>query len=120
LDGTTEDGEAAIVYVGRVTLGWLPVPYFELLSVGPGGRRRWRRPLSSPQVSRKGQVLELAAPALGLRGRWEATTVALDVALLEARAGRSAGAATSPAARASCACPTDGAWRAAGTPRSSR
>jgi hypothetical protein len=43
LDCTTEDGEAAIVYVGRVTLGWLKVPYLELLWVGPGGLRRWRR-----------------------------------------------------------------------------
>lgn len=87
LDCTTEDGEAAIVYLGRVTLGWLAAPYFELLSIGPGGRRRWRRLSASPQVSRRGQFLELTAPALGLRGRWEATTVALDVALLEAPGG---------------------------------
>jgi hypothetical protein len=87
LDCTTEDGDAAIVYVGRVTLGWLSVPYFELLTVGPGGRRRWRRLSSSLQVARQGEALELVAPALGLRGRWEPTTAALDVPLLETPGG---------------------------------
>jgi len=87
LDCTTGDGEAAIVYVGRVSLGWLAVPYFELLWVGPGGRRRWRRLSSRPRVSRDGEALELAFPALGLRGRWEPEIAALDVALLDAPGG---------------------------------
>jgi hypothetical protein len=87
LDCTTEHGEAAIVYVGRVTLGCLPVPYFELLSVGPGGVRRWRRLSSRPRVWRDGETLRLAVPALGLLGRWEPTTAALDIPLLEAPGG---------------------------------
>jgi hypothetical protein len=87
LDCTTEDGEAAIVYLGRVRLGWLKVPYLELLSLGPGGLRRWRRLSSSPQLSRSGLALELDAPALGLGGRWEPATPALDVVLLEAPGG---------------------------------
>ena len=87
LDCTTDDGEAAIVYVGRVTLGGLRIPYVELLSLGPGGLRRWRRLSSSPRVSRRGRALELDAPALGLHGRWEPATPALDVVLLEAPGG---------------------------------
>jgi hypothetical protein len=87
LDCTTEDGEAAIVYVGRLTLGWLPVPYFELLLVGPSGRRRWRRLSSRPRVSRRGKALELVARALGLCGRWDPTAPALDIPLLETPGG---------------------------------
>jgi hypothetical protein len=83
LDCTTTDGDAAIVYIARVFLGPLRVPYFELLSVGPSGRRRWRRLDSGPQVSREGQALELALPALGMGGRWQPTSAPLDVPLLD-------------------------------------
>lgn len=87
LDCTTEGGEAAIAYVGRVALGRLVVPYFELLAVGPGARRRWRRLSARPTVTRVGEALELAAPKLGVRGRWEKATAALDVRLHEGPEG---------------------------------
>jgi hypothetical protein len=80
-DCATDEGEAVIAYVGRVALGRLTVPYFELLAIGPGGCRRWRRLSSRPAVSRDGETLELAAPALGVRGRWAGAGAALDVRL---------------------------------------
>jgi hypothetical protein len=83
LDCTTQGGEAAVVYVARVTLGWIRFPYFELLWIGPGGVRRWRRLFARARVSRVGRALTLEAKALGLEGRWEATAPALEVPLLE-------------------------------------
>lgn len=83
LDCATRDGDAAIVYCGGITLGGLPIRYFELLAAGPGGSRRWRRLTSVPRVHRDGRTLSLEVPSIGFHGRWEPPSPPFEATLLD-------------------------------------
>lgn len=120
LDCLTKDGDAAIVYLGRVTLGWLAVPYFELLAVGPGGRADGAGCPPAPRCCETDWPSSSRRRRSDLGGAGSRRSRPLRSRSSRPRGGRSAGAVTSRAARASCGCPTDAAWRVAATRKSWR
>lgn len=88
LDCVTEEGETAIVYVGRVSYGWLRVSYAERIVVSPGTPPTRMRRLSGRAVVRSDRTeVTLAAPVLGAAGRWVPGVPALAATLLDSADG---------------------------------
>jgi hypothetical protein len=89
LDCVTTAGDAAIVYAGRVTLGPMSVPYFELLTAPAGGpAARLRRVSGRARITAAGRELALEAAPLRVTGRWTPRHAPIDASLLDDARGR--------------------------------
>ena len=88
LDCVNEEGETAIVYVGRLGSGWLRLSYAERIVVSPGTPPARVRRLSSRAVVRNDQLeVTLDAPALQAAGRWRPGVPEIALTLLDSAEG---------------------------------
>jgi hypothetical protein len=71
LDCSTPDGAAAVVYLGRVSVGALSAPYAEVLARGLGPADIHKKRFSaSPTVFELSDRVAVEAPAIGVSGEW--------------------------------------------------
>ncbi len=89
LDIVTPAGDAAVVYAGRVSVGAISAPYFELLvSPASGAGARVRRVSGRARVTVASQSIALDATSFGVRGQWTPQRAPISVRLLDDERGR--------------------------------
>lgn len=89
LDCVTTAGDAAILYAGRVALGPVTVPYFELMAAQASCPvSRLRRVSGRARVSFHEHACALDAARLGVTGHWTSRHASITVALLDDARGR--------------------------------
>lgn len=101
VDCVTRAGDAAIVYAGRVALGPIAVPYFELMTASASlPVARLRRVSGCARVTAAGPELTLDASPLGVTGRWTSRHSPISVTLLDDERGTIAWRCRQPGGRA--------------------
>lgn len=89
LDCSASGNVAAVVYVGRVSVGWLSAPYAEILVRGGGAADlHVKRVSASSIVSELPDRISIEAPALGVSGNWTRRAPEVGATLIDARATR--------------------------------
>ncbi len=89
LDIVTPSGDAAVVYAGRVSVGVIAAPYFEVLvSQASGAGSRVRRVSGRARVTVADRGIALDATPFGVSGQWTPQRAAISVCLLDDERGR--------------------------------
>jgi hypothetical protein len=84
LDCVTTTGAAAIVYAGRVTMGPIALPYFELMAASASCPiTGLRRVSGGARVTLEDRGLTLDASALGVTGQWNSRHPSICISLLD-------------------------------------
>ncbi len=106
LDCSSPDDAAAVIYLGRVSIGWFSAPYCEVLIRGGSGSDVHVKRLSArATITEHPDRVALDAPALGISGAWMRRAPAIGATLIDDRTARIAWRGEVPRAEVSLQLP---------------